>query len=106
MFAITDKIETAVFPTTLSQEPTQTIMPTAALWVCDACQVWWGSQNGLQPEAHYLLQLAEPNTQLFKWEDYRGWREKTATEHVCSDCGQANAYPRFSLIGRANGREA
>lgn len=106
MFTMTDKMETAVTPNVIIHEPIEASGPKAALWVCDECQVWWGSQNGPQPEARYLLQLAEPNTQLFKWEDYRGWREKTETEHICCECGQAAANPRFSLFGQANGRVA
>lgn len=106
MLTMTDKVETAVIPHIIPPEPVETSGPTAALWVCGECQVWWGSQNGPQPEARYLLQLAEPNTQLFKWEDYRGWREKAGAEHICSECGQAATNPRFSLIGQANGSVA
>ncbi len=100
MLTITNEGKTAVPPTQLNHEA------TAALWTCDHCQVWWGSQKGPQSEARYLLQLAEPNTELFKWEDYRGWREKAATEQVCSECGQAVTSPRFMLFGQANGRVA
>jgi hypothetical protein len=106
MFTITDQMETAVLPHIQINQPVETGGHGAALWVCDPCQVWWGSQNGPQPEARYLLKLAEPNTQLFKWEDYRGWHEKVGSEHVCFECGQSTSAPRFSLLGQVNGREA
>lgn len=100
MFTMIDKMETAVFPNGSSKEP------TAALWVCDQCQVWWGSQNGPNREARHLMRLAEPNTTLFKWEDYRGWRETGTNAHVCPECSQEAAHPRFSLVGQVNGRVA
>jgi len=100
MLTMIDEMETAVSPNGSSNEP------AAALWVCDACQVWWGSQNGPNREARHLLRLAEPNTTLFKWEDYRGWREQTATAHLCPECGHQAAHPRFSLMKQVNGRAA
>ena len=104
MMTMRQMMETAVLPNVPMIEPANAGTPKAALWVCEQCQVWWGSQNGHQQEARYLLRLAEPNSPLFKWEDYRGWREKTINAHVCLECGQEVANPRFALLEQANGR--
>jgi hypothetical protein len=104
MFTTIEKSETAVIPEAKVYETTPTSAPVAALWRCDACQTWWGSQDGRQPEARFLLKLAEPHTALFKWEDYRGWREKADGAHICADCGHEAALPHFSLFSQANGR--
>jgi ribosomal protein L37AE/L43A len=106
MFAMTEKIETAVLTDRPIAEPAEAGTRKAALWVCDHCQVWRGSQNGYQPEARYLLRLAEPHTELFKWEDYRGWREQADIAQLCPECGRETAHPRFSLLGQVNGRAA
>lgn len=106
MMTMREMMETAVLPNVLINEPVEASAHKAALWVCDQCRVWWGSQNGPQQEARYLLRLAEPHTPLFRWEDYRGWREKAATAHVCPECGHEVAHPRFSLLGQVNGRGA
>ena len=84
----------------------ETGMPLAALWECHQCHVWWGSESRHVPEARFLLQLAEPNTDLFKWEDYQGWRVKAGAAHVCPLCSAASTHPRFTLHGRSNGRAA
>lgn len=74
---------------------------TAALWSCHECQVWWGSQNeagnGKAEEARYLLLLAQPNTTLFDWADFRGWHNRAADANQCLECGLRVATPRFTL---------
>jgi hypothetical protein len=75
----------------------------AALWVCSECRVWWGSQSSDHRDAHYLLHMAEPNTKLFLWEDYRGWRLQAEEANLCPDCGRGAPLPRFILLSQANG---
>jgi len=96
MFTSTGQLTPASQPPEVATSEAQ----MAALWVCDQCQAWWGSQNGPQREARFLLRLAEPYTHLFKWEDYRGWREKAAEAHVCPGCRHEVAQPRFTLLSQ------
>lgn len=106
MLTTTSQVDAVIKLNGHSHEPIAPETQMAALWVCDPCQVWWGSQNGRQREARFLLQLAEPNTPLFKWEDYRGWREKGTAAHVCPDCGREVTLPRFTLLSQAGRNEA
>jgi hypothetical protein len=76
-------------------------LEAAALWRCDHCQVWWGSQDGRQKEARLLLRMAEPNSNLFGWDAYRGWRVKRAEANICPDCGQRAQFPRLTLLSPA-----
>lgn len=90
----------------ISEQPGMAVV-TAGLWRCDHCQVWWGSQTGNLPEAHHLLTMAEPNTGLFLWEEYRGWHEKADEANVCPECGRQIPFPKLSLfspIGSQAGR--
>jgi hypothetical protein len=100
MLTTVDKVDTTIISDIKINEPVEAEMGIAALWVCDQCQVWWGSQNSHQPEARHLLQMAEPNTHLFKWEDYRGWREKGAENNTCPDCGRVAPLPRLNLFAK------
>lgn len=73
----------------------------AALWACQDCQVWWGSQNensnGNAEDARYLLLLVQPHTTLFDWTDFRGWRNRTAEANLCPQCDHPATTPRFTL---------
>lgn len=74
----------------------------AALWTCDSCQVWWGSQATNHPDAHHLLSIVGPDTDMLLWEDYRGWRVKADEINVCPDCGRPAVFPLFSLLSQTD----
>ena len=69
-----------------------------ALWKCGQCQVCWGSQTDDRVKAHYMLKMAELNTDLFLWEDYRGWRVKAEEANLCPECGQLTQLPVLTLL--------
>ena len=106
MFATALKTATAVIPSGGSHAAGESSALMAALWECEQCQVWWGSQSGDMPEARFLLQLAGPNSHLFPWENYRGWREKLGMAPMCPECGREASFPRSTLLGRAAAHDA
>lgn len=77
----------------------------AGLWKCDNCQVWWGSHIDSATDAHDLLSMAEPNTNIFLWDEFRGWREKANEANICPECGRVMLFPRFGLFSQASGPE-
>jgi hypothetical protein len=68
-----------------------------ALWYCDSCRVWWGSQVGEQPQTSFLLRLPEAVTSALGWENYRGWKYANDAPS-CPNCGTRAARARFSVV--------
>lgn len=69
---------------------------TAALYRCQECQVWWGGSQGHSLLDYRVFCLAEPNTDLFLWQDYRGWRNGTEPDS-CPECGGKEIGPAHSF---------
>lgn len=59
-----------------------------AAWRCDACQVWWGTQNSPKPTTKFLLQLPSALAEQLAWDEYRGWKLTMAEAGVCPECGR------------------
>lgn len=72
--------------------------PTASLWQC-SCGTWWGQRDLSDTEAEglYLLRTAEPALPWFTWDNFRGWRDTSVTEHTCPDCDCKVEHPRLVL---------
>ncbi|MCA9898974.1 MAG: hypothetical protein H6654_01560 [Ardenticatenaceae bacterium] len=68
---------------------------TAVLYCCPDCQVWWGSSEHQTLQDNQVFRLAEPASDMFKWEDYRGWR--SGDPHTCPECGQHIEKPSYTL---------
>jgi hypothetical protein len=69
---------------------------TAVLHRCQGCEVWWGSSQGYSPSDHQVFRLAEPHTDRFLWEDYRGWRNGAESDN-CPECGEKVTGPEHTL---------
>ena len=68
---------------------------TAVLYRCPDCQVWWGGNQHNTLKDNLVFRLAEPDSDMFKWEDYRGWRSDDA--HTCPECDQHIDKPSYTL---------
>ncbi|HSD84821.1 MAG TPA: hypothetical protein VLG46_13215 [Anaerolineae bacterium] len=55
-------------------------------WRCDACHVWWGSQNSQQPTTQFLLRLPEDIAPMLPWDEYRGWQLQVERAGICPEC--------------------
>ncbi len=67
-----------------------------ALWYCDSCRIWWGSQIGEQPQTTFLLHLPEAVAVKLGWENYRGWKYANSAA-ICPSCGARIASASFSV---------
>jgi hypothetical protein len=67
-----------------------------ALWKCDRCQAWWGSQADGRGGSRLLLDLPEAFAEVLPWDDYRGWKIAGAEISVCPQCGNTVMHPLFS----------
>ncbi len=60
---------------------------TAVLCRCQDCGVWWGSSRQYSHQDSQIFRVAEPHTDQFLWQDYRGWRHEDEA-NVCPECGK------------------
>jgi hypothetical protein len=67
-----------------------------AAWTCDACNVWWGSQNSAKPTTKFLLQLPEALSDQLPWDQYRGWKLAIEEAAYCPECGRPTGRIVFS----------
>lgn len=67
------------------QEKTQT---GTALWCCQQCSIWWGSQLAEEPETWSLFRLHKPLTNPLLWPDEApAWKIAGPDPSVCPQCG-------------------
>lgn len=71
--------------------------PRAAFWVCEDCDVWWGSRQLDDTDAQLLLRAAEPALPWFEWHAFRGWRAVHAAPDTCPECGGKAHKPKLAL---------
>ena len=65
---------------------------SGAIWICEHCNIWWGSQVGKSTSTNFLMKLDEAGL-LPSWEDYRGWKLVLEQGPVCLECGDSIALP-------------
>lgn len=63
-----------------------------AVWACEECQVWWGSQSYVKP-TNLLLDMPKALSQQLPWHEFRGW--KTFDTAVCPQCQHAQEAPVY-----------
>jgi len=69
-----------------------TQLGSGAIWICDKCHSWWGSQNGKRPSTNILTRLDTAGL-LPPWEMYRGWKLVAEQTPNCLECGNIVALP-------------
>ena len=69
-----------------------TQLGSGAIWICNKCQTWWGSQIGKRPSTNFLMMLDKAGL-LPSWEGYRGWKLVAEQAPICLDCGNHLAIP-------------
>ena len=73
-----------LIPSSIQHLPQQS---TAVLCRCQECGIWWGSSQQFSLQDFQVFRVAEPHTDLFLWEDYRGWVNGTEADS-CPECGE------------------
>lgn len=68
----------------------------AELYRCTGCDAWWGNSERDMRETHLVFRLVEPNSTLFSWENFHGWRH-AGKVHRCPGCGQEISGPEIML---------
>jgi hypothetical protein len=65
------------------------IQTKEALWICDSCDTWWGSEPTAAPATWRLYRLAEPAaTRLGEWRHHcPSWLVAGPDPSVCPECG-------------------
>ena len=59
---------------------------SGAIWICNKCHTWWGSQIGKRPSTNFLTMLDKTGL-LPSWEGYRGWKLVAEQASNCLECG-------------------
>lgn len=73
--------------------------PIACLYRCEACSVWWArGQLPYQGKEYLIFRVVEPYEDLFRWDDFRGWRYRAEEAHICTNCGEPAMEPAFALF--------
>ncbi|MBE0670896.1 MAG: hypothetical protein IH588_09940 [Anaerolineales bacterium] len=69
-----------------------TQLGSGTIWVCNHCNIWWGSQVGNHPSTSFLKKLDDSGL-LPAWDAYRGWRLVFEQASTCLECGDSIAVP-------------
>ena len=69
-----------------------TQLGSGAIWICNKCHSWWGSQIGKRPSTKFLTRLDTAGL-LPSWEMYRGWKLVAEQAPNCLECGNIVAMP-------------
>ena len=69
-----------------------TQLGSGAIWICNKCHTWWGSQIGKRPSTNFLTRLDQAGL-LPPWEEYRGWKLIAKQASHCLECGNHVASP-------------
>jgi len=69
-----------------------TQLGSGAIWICNQCHTWWGSQIGKRPSTNFLMILDRAGL-LPSWETYRGWKLVAEQAPICLECGNHVAIP-------------
>lgn len=69
-----------------------TQLDSGAIWICNHCNTWWGSQIGKEPSTNFLAKLDKAGL-LPSWDSYRGWKLVLKQAPICLDCGDRIAKP-------------
>jgi len=62
------------------------------IWVCERCDIWWGSQVGQRPSTNFLTKLDDAGL-LPSWDAYRGWKLAIEQASTCLECGNSITLP-------------
>ena len=65
---------------------------SGAIWICESCNIWWGSQIGKHPTTTFLIQLDKVGL-LPSWDSFRGCKLVAEEASICLECGTLITQP-------------
>ncbi|WP_420642518.1 hypothetical protein [Candidatus Leptofilum sp.] len=69
-----------------------------ALWQCDHCSAWWGSQPYAQP-TRFMLELPIEQLTALGWDNFRGWRlGNNPNINTCPVCANEVSQPSYGAV--------